>query len=346
MNYSDIWNKIVDEYNKNKNKKEELVQRTWEMLFKFSFNYSDGEIDPQKSVKMGSTSKKADIVIKKDNIDIFIIELKRHTLHDGQEQLFSYLNQLKIDLGVLVCDNLYIYDYDFTTQNKFTMIEIPFEHDNPNGVKFVELFTKDNFDKQAIKNFINEINEKHAAITKIQNELSQGLIIELLKKHFIETMEISENEVKNVLQDYNISITKNTNTNIATLSPSCTQSFSKNSACKDNTQYTVNGEHTGGKGPTVYATVKLYIESNNGIGFEELKQAFPDHIAKPGFGKMIRRYEEVSKKEWEGSRFNKEALILSDGTKVAVSTQWTPNNMKTFIDHAATVGIDIKPIEN
>ena len=144
---------------------------------------------------------------------------------------------------------------------------------------------------------------------------------------------------------YDISITKNTNTNIATLSPSYTQSFSKNSAGRDNTQYTVNGEHTGGKGPTVFASVKLYIESNNGIDFEKLKQAFPDHIAKPGFGKMIRRYEEVSEKEWEDSRFKKQALILSDGTEVVVSTQWNPNNMKTFIDHAATLGIDIKPIE-
>ena len=60
---------------------------------------------------------------------------------------------------------------------------------------------------------------------------------------------------------------------------------------------------------------------------------------------MIRRYEEVSEKEWEDSRFKKQALILSDGTEVVVSTQWNPNNMKTFIDHAATLGIDIKPIE-
>ena len=214
MNYTDNWNGIVVTYNNNINAKEELVQQAWEMLFKFCFKYSPNQIDSQRSIKMGSTSKKADIVIKNDNTDLFVVELKRHTLHDGQEQLFSYLNQLKIDLGILVCDKLYIYDYDFTVQNKYAMLEIPFEYDNPNGVKFVELFTKDSFDKQAIKRFINEINEKHAAITKIQNELSQGLIIELLKKHFIETMEISENGVKNVLQEYDISITKNTNTNI------------------------------------------------------------------------------------------------------------------------------------
>ena len=54
-------------------------------------------------------------------------------------------------------------------------------------------------------------------------------------------------------------------------------------------------------------------------------------MAKPGFGKMVRRWEEVKPAEWSGSRFNKHPITLSDGTKVAVSTQWKPDNMHNFI---------------
>ena len=60
------------------------------------------------------------------------------------------------------------------------------------------------------------------------------------------------------------------------------------------------------------------------------------------FGKMIRRWEDVTPQQWAGSRFNKYPIILSDGTKVVVSTQWKPDNMHTFIENVARLGIEIK----
>ena len=134
MNYSSSWNKIVAQYNKNLNSKEEIVQASWELLFCTIFNYADSNIVPQLPVKMGVETKRADILIKNGNEDLFVVELKRHTLHDGQAQLFSYLNQLKIDIGVLVCDKLYIYDFDYTTRDEnYSFVEIDFSQDNPDG---------------------------------------------------------------------------------------------------------------------------------------------------------------------------------------------------------------------
>ena len=143
MSYADSWNKIVSQFSKNINSKEEIVQNSWELLFCTIFNYSGSDIDSQRSVKMGVMTKRADIVVKNGGEDLFIVELKRHALHEGQEQLFSYLNQLKVDLGVLVCDNLYIYDYDFTAKtDAYSVLEIPFANDDSNGARFVELFSK------------------------------------------------------------------------------------------------------------------------------------------------------------------------------------------------------------
>ncbi|WP_191015401.1 type I restriction enzyme HsdR N-terminal domain-containing protein [Treponema zioleckii] len=347
MTYTEAWNKIVAQFNKNLNSKEEIVQTAWELLLATIFNYCDSDIDPQRCVKMGVMTKRADIVIKNSNEDLFVMELKRHTLHEGKDQLFSYLNQLKIDLGILVCDNLYIYDYDFTAkENFYSFVEIPFTQDNPNGSRFVELFSKDNFDKQKIKDFIKESNEKKNSESKIKKELSANLIMKLLKNYFSEKYPAAD--IEKILEEYNISIDKKLVSVAPVFLPhtaKVNQSFSlsQNFGSKDNTQFMVNGMPTGGKGSTVHKTVQFYVESHTGISFSELQAAFPDSMAKPGFGKMIRRLEEVTPQQWAGSRFNKHPITLSDGTQVAVSTQWKPDNMKSFINGAAKLGIDIKP---
>ena len=343
------WNEIVSEYNDNLNCKEEIVQKTWEVLFKLCFGYSKPEIDSQRSVKMGVMTKRADIVITNGVEDLFVIELKRHVLHEGQEQLFSYLNQLKIDLGILVCDKLYIYDYDYTAkENSYSVLEIPFIQDNPNGSRFVELFSKDNFDKQKIKDFIKECNENKDIVNEIKNEITSNLASELLKKYFKE--KYTEIDIDKILAEYTVSVSKKSSvyTNpAATISGSSiyvprmtTSSFMTNDA----TQFMVNGTPTGGKGPTVYAAVKAFIDSHPNISVQELKSAFPDYLAKPGFGKMIRKVEDVTPNEWSGSRFNKHPISLSDGTRITVSTQWKPDNMQSFIEGVKKLGIEIVPV--
>ena len=113
---------------------------------------------------------------------------------------------------------------------------------------------------------------------------------------------------------------------------------------KDATQFMVNGTPTGGKGPTVYAAVNTYIDSHPNITLQELQTAFPDYLAKPGFGKMIRKVEDVTPNEWSGSRFNKHPIFLSDGTRITVSTQWKPDNMQSFIEGVKKLGIAIEPV--
>ena len=349
MNYTILWNKIVSQFNKNMNCKEEIVQASWELLFSTIFNYSEPDIDAQRSVKMGVMTKRADIVIKNDNEDLFVVELKRHTLHEGQEQLFSYLNQLKIDLGVLVCDKLYIYDYDFTVKDgAYKKLEIPFTLDNPNGSRFIELFSKENFDKQKIKEFIKDSNERKNAEDEIKKELSSKLIFDLLKNHFSERY--PDIDTEKILSSFNISITPKSAipTPAIPTTPNTFQNYSYSPttsfSTKDATQFMLNGTPTGGKGPTVYASVKAYVESHTGISFAELQAAFPDYLAKPGFGKMIRRVEDVPPNEWTGNRFKRQPILLSDGTRIVVTNQWKPDNMHTFIEGVKKLGIEIKAI--
>lgn len=350
MTNKEAWNLIVDMYRKNINSKEEMIQLSWEMLFSAVFGYPEGNVVAQYQVQMGVATKRADIVIKNDRKHLFVVELKRHTLHEGQAQLFSYPNQLKIDLGILVCDKLYIYDYDYTSsENNFSSVEIPFKQDNFDGESFVELFSKVNFDRQKIRTFIREYNDRKTAESKIKHELDDALLRKLLKEHFSENY--PPEIVEKVLSDYNVSISpKSTPITAVPLAVSKTSSpvFGRNpipGGTKDATQYNLNGTFTGGKGPTVHATVSYYVENHKGITYEQLKEAFPDECAKPGFGKMIRRVEEVSPAEWSGYRFNKHPIILASGQQVVVTNQWKPENMHSFIQNANRLGLDIQAVQ-
>lgn len=347
MTDCEAWNFLVAQYNKNLNCKEEIVQNTWDMLFSIILGYSDSDKKPQYPIKMGSTNKYADFLIQYDGEEAFVVELKRHTLHDGQAQLFSYLNQLKIDIGILICDKLYIYDFDYTQKDEnFAFVEIDFTPDNPDGIKFIELFKNENIEKQKIKDFIARKNQSKSNIVSIKNELSSNNIVQIIKKHLAEKYPVDD--VESVLSNYNITISAKTVNYSTPSSPTSASTVAPGNAfktgTKDNTQYVLNGTNTGGKCSTVLAAVNCFIDSHPDITLAQLQTVFPDDAARPGFGKMIRPVDQITDKQWGGSRFNRKTIILSDGTTVAVSTQWKPDNMKRFIEYAERAGLIIKSI--
>lgn len=187
MNTTEKWNKIVDIFNKNKTSREQAVQIAWENIFSELLGYSrlDGDIDSQRPIKMGVSTKYPDIILRRNNEDLFVVELKRSVLHEGRSQLFSYLTQLKIDIGVLICNRLYIYDFDFLSkENSHSVVEVDFLKDNSLGIQFLDLFNKANFERKKIKSFIAEYSEQKDAVKSIQENITPELLRELVKKHF------------------------------------------------------------------------------------------------------------------------------------------------------------------
>ena len=146
---------------------------------------------------MGVATKYADILIRQGREDLFVVELKKHSLSQqaGQAQLFSYLNQLKIDIGILVCDKIYIYDFDYTKRDEnYSFVAIDFIKDNPDGEKVVELFMNDGFDKQKIKDFIKNKNQSKNNIDLISKELNTESVLQILKIHFSRTYPVEDVE--------------------------------------------------------------------------------------------------------------------------------------------------------
>ena len=187
------WNRIVEQYNKNINATEDTVQNTWEKIFAEIFGYSSlaGEIESQRTIRIGSTERvTADIIIKDNTTDLFVVELKRHNvpLTQGIEmQLLSYLKQLRNSTGILICDKIYVYAYDYSkNDNEQDRVEIDFKQENPDGAEFVEMFSKAMFDEQTVKEFVYQKIEYIKSVELIKSEITPELALHLLKNYFAE----------------------------------------------------------------------------------------------------------------------------------------------------------------
>ncbi|NLD36910.1 MAG: type I restriction enzyme HsdR N-terminal domain-containing protein [Desulfatiglans sp.] len=213
MTSNEKWNLLCDYYVKNYNSPEQKIQSIWESIFSELFGYSrlENEIDRQRNIQIGSTERViTDIIIRNHETDLFIIELKQGCMFINNsmiKQLFSYLKQLNNDLGILICNKIHIFDYNYhkndEEQNK---IEIEFLPDNPDGIKFVELFSKHNFNKESIKKFIQQKKEKFENIQVIKKELLKDLIWDLLAKHFLSRY--TKEEFDEATKSFNINISQ------------------------------------------------------------------------------------------------------------------------------------------
>ncbi len=212
MTNMEKWNYIVHNYEKFKSSQEAKIQQSWEdMICPLFLNFDDKEIKSQDSVNMG-TAKKADIVIQKGGNDVVVFELKQYSMPcaKGEGQLLSYLNQLKtVKLGVLVCDHLYVYDFDLNKKNEDNAknkLEITFREGNPNGEKFIALFSKENFDIEKIREWIHrqlEEQAKNKARRKQMQSIREQLNEEIIRNALENYLSRNEDEslVKEALQN-------------------------------------------------------------------------------------------------------------------------------------------------
>lgn len=219
MMNSDIWNEIVDLFHENQSKDEKIIQNDWEkMILRKYLGFDKSEIDSQCRLRIGSTDKKLDVMLKKADEEFCVIELKQHCYSKddgGQAQLFSYLNQLKkFKLGILVCDKLYVYNFDYKLDDdEQVYVEIPFEEDDENGVSFVQLFQRQTLSIDKIVDWINEKdrerrdderkrNRERKIIDEIKAKITEELKRDLLKKYFVSELNYEESLFEMAYQEY------------------------------------------------------------------------------------------------------------------------------------------------
>ncbi len=193
----EAWNSIVEQVRSLKSKEEQAVQNMWENFFTdgslFGYSRVFKEMIPQYSLQIGVTKVKADILLRKGSENLFVVELKRfdHSLAEkNEQQLTSYMLCLKLSVGVLICNKIYIYVF---SGGKTERLEIPFVKDDLNGANFISLLKKGNFSPDKVMEFVVAANERKARIAEIEDVLQKLDVAALIKEYLMK--QYAEDEI-------------------------------------------------------------------------------------------------------------------------------------------------------
>ena len=167
MDFKNIWFKFCSYVLKSKRESESISDKEW--LFRDSlveyFNLELGWdkqcIETEYVVPSGSSDKRCDIMIFDHDKEAFLIECKRSNNKQSirnRKQLDSYIATTRIGVGIYFGEFIEVF-YDERTDNNLALpiFRIEYEKENnPNGEKFIELFHKDTFNKDALISFCKE----------------------------------------------------------------------------------------------------------------------------------------------------------------------------------------------
>lgn len=179
----ETWNKFV--YDLCEAKKRNMDENGYHSLIENQFQLLEwakykGEICHKPTIPIGNNQYiQPDILIKKDGEEQFVIEVKRpvHVQKERErQQLVSYMRQLKLKVGIYIGEHIEVF-YDPDNKDAISVIKVDLELDNAKGAKFVELFSKKQFDKAGIVAFCEE-RIKEMQRQESLNKISENLISE------------------------------------------------------------------------------------------------------------------------------------------------------------------------
>jgi hypothetical protein len=299
-----------------------------------------------------------DILIQKDDKKQFVIEVKRplHTqIAKDRDQLVSYMRQLKLKAGIYIGEHIEIFYDQPDSENAVSVLTIPLELDNKRGARFVELFSKDRFSKEAIVQFcedrIKELRHQES-LNKIKDHLvtdAQGQITEGMKMYLMEKYgnTFSESDIVGMLASLNFTATPKDGQQLVVVTPVPASQKQGSDTTKpkqehDKTQYSINGSAFLGKRRFVHQLVKLYVEQHPTATFPELEKVFPPTLQ--GSYGVIRTVDYIREKGVEEYRYlmkANEVLRSADGVTFAVCSQWGIGNTPRVVELAKKLGYNI-----
>lgn len=364
---SDKWNEIC--FLLSENVKKDISENSFEQIVIQALRVLDwkqfsGDYEIRPSYQIGATNRiTPDFVIKStDNQKLFVIEIKQPYLpitSTHQQQLFSYMRQLKMEYGVLIGQAIQIfYDGDLVQQDDPVLLDtIRFERDSKKGEDFVRLFSKENFNFGSLKEYtlqsIRKINRKQdfrLLLARITSKDFKEKFSDLIKQEFIG--EYDGELIDSVLNELNIEIaTKNKAGNanpdqIIEIKPNKRNSNDTilakelTSNDRDYSKYFFKGQ-TFGKNRLVLEVLKDYVENNPSTTYSQLKTIFPDSLQ----GRETFTTEIEAKQKRDRRNFIKpNEVIPLIYTTIAVSTQWSLGNITRFIDHCKQMNINIQVV--
>lgn len=198
---------------------EPIVEKGLEIL---GWDEFSGDFEIRPNYQLGSTrnSLRPDFVVKLNETGekLFVVEIKRPKVplsSQNQTQLSTYMRQFKLDFGILIGPQIQIfYDGEMNRKENATLIDnIEFKRENEKGKRFVELFSKNTFDKKVLNDFarksfkrINEKETEKEIKKKILSDDFKEIISELILNKL--SVEYDINLVSSVLNDVKLNISE------------------------------------------------------------------------------------------------------------------------------------------
>lgn len=319
-----------------------------------------GDLQIRPSFQIGASNRiMPDFVVNSaEKKNLFVIEIKQPSIPiniNFQQQLFSYMRQLRLQYGVLIGQVIQIfYDGDLTDHDDPVLIEtIEFERDSAKGLKFVELFSKQTFSYETLKTFtlnsLKKINRK-ADQKKLQQKILsteyQSELLELIKQDFLNNYDAEL--IDNVLKEISIKIQPKQQTAVEKPTfQNYVSSQIENKSIRDKTKYIINGTSARlPKNRFVLEFVKAYLQKYP-TDFSSLKQVFKDEYQ--GSTGVINKLDFVETKYANKSNKrhftgNNEILTSADNVQFVVSTEWGKDNIKNIVDLARENGFEIQEV--
>lgn len=319
-----------------------------------------GDIQIRPSFQIGASNRiMPDFVINsQEKKNLFVIEIKQPSIPlniNFQQQLFSYMRQLRLQYGILIGQVIQVfYDGDLTDHDDPVLLEtIEFENDSAKGLKFVELFYKETFSFDLLESFtlnsLKKINRKADQKKLRQKILSTDYnseLLELIKQDFLNKYDAEL--IDNVLQEISINIQpKQHITDETPKIPAFITDQIENKSTRDKTKYIINGTSAIlPKNRFVLELVKSYLQKHPS-DFSSLKRVFKDEYQ--GSTGVINKLDFVETKF--ANKSNKrhftgkdEILTSADNIQFVVSTEWGKDNIKNIVDLARENGFEIKEV--
>ena len=289
--YKEKWNEIcflLSENIKSDISENEFEQNVIRALEALNWREFSGDINIRPSIPIGASGYIIpDFVIKTpEDKNLFVIEIKQPSIPlstNFQQQLFSYMRQLKLEYGLLIGQVIQLfYDGDLSNRDAPVILDtFEFKRDSAKGHKFVELFLKDKFSHESLQAFtinslkrINRKADERKLHNKVLSDDYKTEVVELIKQDLLK--EYDSELIDNVLQDISLTIasTKKIKTEAPIIQQHVARQTSDAPSEKDYTKYSFNGKSNLGKGKFVLEIVREYLKRYQST-YSELKEAFP-----------------------------------------------------------------------
>lgn len=363
------WNQFV--YDLAEAKRHNVDEQTYHTTIEYKFELLGwvrykGDIGHKERFAIGSNSSlEPDILIKKDGEVQFVVEVKRpvHSQTEREcEQLKSYMRYFKLLVGVYIGEHVEIFYDKPGGESIVSVLKIDLNLDEKKGTKFVELFSKENFSKDVIREFCEErLQEIHKreSLSKIKEHLmsDEGTseIAESVRRYLTEKYAdaYSEKDIEELLASFTfkaVPLFEQPMTTIPVSPVISNPPFTEirryqpqwEGKEKDTTKYSLNGGYGLNKRKFVLAVVKEYVRLHPEITYAELEQVFPPKIQ--GSSGVIRKLENISVKQ-RMRYFMKGNEILhtgKDNIRFAVCNQWGIFNVVNIVARARELGFKVE----